>query len=204
MDTTINLPGSLKSKLHVFIKYWVSSVSVIKSILSGRSSTLRLSNSSTWRSTLHIWNIKIDGAPSSQQVTWDLSIKRVVMEQIGAMKLLAVSLGHCDYVLISSEYLNLGNTSLLQKCEGMYLFNIFLYLICHFWSTSGKVTLSFDWNFGSYITIFSQSIYFDSFIIISIVKDNVRDPNQADLIFLLSQSSFIDITRTLKCSIFQN
>ena len=37
------------------------------------------------------------------------------MQQIGAMKLLAVSLGHCDYVLISSEYLNLGNTSLLQK-----------------------------------------------------------------------------------------
>ena len=42
------------------------------------------------------------------------------MEQIGAMKLLAVSLGHCDYVLISSEYLNLGNTSLLQKCEGPF------------------------------------------------------------------------------------
>ena len=118
---TIYLPGSLKSKLHVFIKYWVSSVSVIKSILSGISSTLRLSNSSTWRSTLHIWNIKIDGAPSSQQITWDLSIKRVVMEQIGAMKLLAVSLGHGNYVLISSEYLNLGNTSLLQKCEGSFL-----------------------------------------------------------------------------------
>ena len=43
------------------------------------------------------------------------------MEQIGAMKLLAVSLGHCDYVLISSEYLYLGNTSLLQKCEGNFL-----------------------------------------------------------------------------------
>ena len=47
------------------------------------------------------------------------------MKQIGAMELLAVSLGHGYYVLISSEYLNLGNTSLLQKCEGTFLSYIF-------------------------------------------------------------------------------
>ena len=35
------------------------------------------------------------------------------MEQIGAMKLLAVSLGHCDYVLIPFEYLNLENNNLV-------------------------------------------------------------------------------------------
>ena len=31
------------------------------------------------------------------------------MQQVGTMKLLAMCLGHCDYVLIPFEYLNLEN-----------------------------------------------------------------------------------------------
>ena len=93
----------------------------------------------------------------------------------------------------------------LLECLWFHGINFFSkYLISHFLSTPGKITLSFNRNFGPNIAIFSPCIYFDSFIIISIVKDNVRDPNQADLILHFSQSSFIDITRTLKCSIFQN
>ena len=37
----------------------------------------------------------------------NLCIKRIVVEQVDAMKLLAVCLGHSDNVLISSEYFNL-------------------------------------------------------------------------------------------------
>ena len=37
----------------------------------------------------------------------NLRIKRIVVEQVDAMKLLAVCLGHSDNVLISSEYFNL-------------------------------------------------------------------------------------------------
>ena len=39
--------------------------------------------------------------------TFNLCIKRIVVEQVDAMKLFAVCLGHGDNVLISSEYFNL-------------------------------------------------------------------------------------------------
>ena len=38
----------------------------------------------------------------------DLSVKRIVMELIGAVELLIMSLVHGDHVLISLEYLNLN------------------------------------------------------------------------------------------------
>ena len=37
----------------------------------------------------------------------NLSVKWVVVEEVGAVECLAVSLVHCDHVLISFEYLNL-------------------------------------------------------------------------------------------------
>ena len=39
----------------------------------------------------------------------NLSVKWVVVKQVGAVELLAVGLGHTDDVLISLEYLNLGS-----------------------------------------------------------------------------------------------
>ena len=54
----ILLLGSLYSRLHLCMKYWVSSVSDSKSIVSGSSSTFRLANFSTCRSTRHTWYVK--------------------------------------------------------------------------------------------------------------------------------------------------
>ena len=43
------------------------------------------------------------------------------MQQVGTMKLLAMCLGHCDYVLIPFEYINLENNNLVV------IFLIFIY-----------------------------------------------------------------------------
>ena len=56
----VNSPllGSWYSRLHLCMKYWVSSVSDSKSIVSGSSSTFRLANFSTCSSTRHTWYVK--------------------------------------------------------------------------------------------------------------------------------------------------
>ena len=41
-----------------------------------------------------------------------LSVKRIVVEQVGAVELLAVCLVHGDHVLLAAEYLNLVETEM--------------------------------------------------------------------------------------------
>ena len=44
-----------------------------------------------------------------------LSIKRIVVEKVGAVELLAVGLCHGDHVLLASEYLNL--MIVMKRCK---------------------------------------------------------------------------------------
>ena len=109
-----------------------------------------------------------------------LSVKRIVVEQVGAVELLAMGLAHSDDVFFSFEYLNLEMTN---TC---YLYKIALrkfedYLICNLWSTSSKVIFSFYRNFSSHCSIFSLSINFDCFIIICVLEDDIGNPKHADL-----------------------
>ena len=76
------------------------------------------------------------------------------MKQIGAMKLFAMSLVHCEDVFLSTEDLNLKQIKLYESIEKMHRNWVFLpfiifyaslnYLIHHIWSTSCKATLSCD------------------------------------------------------------
>ena len=77
-----------------------------------------------------------------------LSVKRIVVEQVGAVELLAVGLVHGDHVFLPFEYLNLKcNIGPLVK-----LFRIVLcyndHLVCHLRPAPDKVSLPGDGDQG--------------------------------------------------------
>ena len=96
------------------------------------------------------------------------------MQQVSAMEFFAVCLVHGDYVLISSEYLNLNNFLLCFQSKPLIVHN----LIWHLRPTPCECdTLgSVDRNKGPNIAINCDGIQLHCFIIISVLKDDVRDP----------------------------
>ena len=75
----------------------------------------------------------------------DLCIKRIVVEEVGAVKHLAVGLVQCHHVLFPSEFLNLHSYSSWTLCHHfLHSLQMQTNLIGHLRSTSDKASLSCD------------------------------------------------------------
>ena len=105
----------------------------------------------------------------------NLCIKRIVVEEVGAVEHLAVGLVQCHHVLFPSEYLNLQRWSL---CHRMFFQSSQMQtnLISHVRSTPDKGSLSCDRHKGP-----DALINHHCFIGVGVLEDYVGDPETFNL-----------------------
>ena len=103
-----------------------------------------------------------------------LSVKWVIMKKIYAMKFLSMSLIHSYHIFPSFEYLNLTNV-MFTKFEYLNL-TIWYNLFSNLRSTPNKVPLPFYGDHSPFV------FNVHSIIIVSVAKDDIRDPYRTHLV----------------------
>ena len=106
-----------------------------------------------------------------------LLVKGILVEKVGAVKLLAMSLVEGDYVFFSFEYFNLSKWFIKNKrslqSKSKRPWNSAC-LICHLSSTPDKLPSPCDRYWG-------LDVCGDGLIIVCVSKNDVRDPNTGSL-----------------------